>query len=63
MLVDVDLPFVGADLLPGERAEEHAAAEREEPAAVHVHAHAIASYFLTTIVMCICVGWIVQMNL
>ncbi|MFT3866189.1 MAG: hypothetical protein QM729_18145 [Solirubrobacterales bacterium] len=37
--VDVDLAFAGADLVPGERAEEHAAAEREEPAPIHVHAH------------------------
>ena len=32
--VDVDLPFAGADLVPGERAEERAAAERQEPAPV-----------------------------
>ena len=66
--VDVDLPFVAADLVPGERAEERAAAQRQEPAPVHpvpVHRTYLRRppYFLTTIVMCICVGWIVQMNL
>jgi len=33
--IDVDLPFVAADLVPGERAEERAAAQRQEPAPVH----------------------------
>jgi hypothetical protein len=34
MGVDVDLAFARADLLTRERAEEHATAEREEPAPV-----------------------------
>jgi len=61
--VDVDPPFVATDLVPGERAEERAAAQRQEAAPVHPVPGHPSPTSLTTIVMRICVGWIVQMNL